>query len=479
MSKKLVGLICFIVVLCMPGYVGADNNTWTNDTGSGLWNDPNNWNLGYVPVYGETGGDDVQFITKSPGPVVRSAGMGADTIRMKDGNSALTIDGGELVVGSGSLLGNTRKRTATVTVNSGTLEFVDSASLPRWGTGILNMNGGDFIAAELKVGTNSYGKKGYINLYGGVIAVTSKFVLGNNLCKMDVTEGTLIVTGDVVNKLQGYIDNGRIMSYGGKGKLYMDYGITNVEKTTLTGRHFLKPKPTDGSTVSTDVNKLEWKLPEPSQPGDVISCVVYFGTDSMVENNPKVVDRQGVESVSIAIEEEGTYYWALDLYDSGISETEPFMLCPIFSFTAVSNFPPVVNAGGDIVSWLAEGPRVIELNGTAVDEDGMIEPLAVLWTVTAEPNELNPAEISDCSVLNPRVTVKEPGTYKLQLEAYDGEYTVSDTVKILVYADSCEHAQNQTGFKWLAADINRDCRVDFVDVANLAVSWLDEYYSTE
>jgi len=254
----------------------------------------------------------------------------------------------------------------------------------------------------------------------------------------------------------------------------------NQHSLALLGPHFLNPNPADGSTVSVSVNQLQWTLPETGPSGGIVTCDVWFGTDPDVENNPKVVIRQAVESVSVTLAPDTTYYWALDLYDSASSTPDtPYMLCPVFTFTAVSNFPPVVNAGGDIVSWLVEGSRVIELDGMAVDEDGVIEPLAVLWTMISEPNELNPAEISDPDVLNATVTVKEPGTYTLQLEAYDGEYTVSDTVKILVYADSCEHAQNQTGFKWLAADISRDCKVDFLDLANLAVSWLDEYYSIE
>ena len=99
--------------------------------------------------------------------------------------------------------------------------------------------------------------------------------------------------------------------------------------------------------------------------------------------------------------------------------------------------------------------------------------------MTDEPNELNPAVFSDPSVLNPTVTVKEVGSYTLQLEAGDGELTGTDTMQIVLYADSCEHASNQEGFEWFVGDINHDCKVDFVDVANFAASWLEEYYSTE
>jgi hypothetical protein len=34
-------------------------------------------------------------------------------------------------------------------------------------------------------------------------------------------------------------------------------------------------------------------------------------------------------------------------------------------------------------------------------------------------------------------------------------------------------------FERLAGDINYDCKVDLLDLANLAASWLQENYSTE
>ncbi len=474
-------VLVLLVLLSLAGnaVVSAADNIWTNGTGSGLWNDPNNWALGYVPVYGEDG-VDVQFIQSLPGPVVRTPGMEANQLRLRNKESALTIDGGTLAVGGASLLGNTKKRTATVTVNSGTLEFADSASLPRWGTGILNMNGGDFIAAKLKVGTNSYGKKGYINLYGGVIAVTTnEFVLGNNLCKMDVTGGTLIVHADVVYKLQSYINKGRITSCDGRGRLYLDYDITNPGKTTLTGCHFLKPNPADGLTVPASLDRLGWTLPDPNSPASVVTCDVYFGTDPNRPGNPIIADhRDGVvDSVPVALDPFTTYYWSVDLYDSDISDTEPFHRSPVFTFNT-HNQPPIVNAGFGVATWLADGPRVLPLVNSVTD-DGLLAPLEFFWTVAAEPNDLNPALISDPLAAVPTITLAEPGAYTVQLAVCDGEFTVTDTTRILVYADSCKHAQSQPGFVRIASDLHYDCRVNLLDLAEFAADWLSANYSIE
>ncbi|MCD6393240.1 MAG: hypothetical protein J7M40_07005 [Planctomycetes bacterium] len=473
-SRTVVLILVIALSLAGNAIVEAASNTWNNGSGSGLWNDPNNWDLGFVPVYGETNGGDVQFITSLPGPVVQTPGMGADTLRMK-GNAALTIDGGSLTVGSGSLLGNAQKRTATVTVNSGTIEFVDSAALPRWGTGILNMNGGNFIAADLKLGTNTYGKKGYINLDGGVITVTNNFVLDHNMCRVNVTEGTLIINGDVVSKIQGYIDNGWITSYDGKGKLYLDYDVTNPGKTTLTGRNFLHPNPADGLTVTASVDRIQWTLPEPNSLDGIVTCDVYFGTDPNHLNNPQIVFGAPVDSAPVVLDPQMEYYWSVDLYDSsGETPGEPFYRSPVFTFNTL-NTAPTVEAGVYDDTWLADGPRVVQLSGSASDEDGMIEPVSLLWTVTPESD----VQISDPLAPDPAITIAKAGAYTLQLEAFDGEYAVTDTAQIVVYADSCEHAKNQPGFVRLTYDRYYDCIVDFRDLAGLADEWLQDNYSKE
>jgi len=341
------------------------------------------------------------------------------------------------------------------------------------------MNGGTFTANNFNVATFG-GSTGHVNLYGGIIDAEN-FVMGAGAGTMDIEAGTLIVDGDVRSTVQGYIDdpNGWITAYGGSGTLYLDYDLTNTGKTTLkTTPHFLNPIPVDGSSVPLSLNQLQWTLPEPDSPEGVVTCNVYFGTTYPVPTDPWTIEREEAESLSVTLAPDTMYYWVVHIYDSGIDDNWPIFMSPVFTFT-VENQPPIVNAGDDVDSWPVDGERVVQLDGSVSDEDGGSGLATLEWTVTAEPNELNPAEISDTLVLNPTVTVKELGTYTLQLEAGDGEFTATDTMQITVYADSCEHAQNQEGFEQLAGDINHDCKVDFVDLANFAASWLQENYSTE
>ena len=247
--------------------------------------------------------------------------------------------------------------------------------------------------------------------------------------------------------------------------------------------HLFNPVPADGSTVYDSVNQLQWTLPEPNELGGLVTCDVYFGTNSWVgQPQYMIVDNLAVESVAIGpLIADTNYYWGMGVYDDSISTTVVYLYSNVFTFRAVDNFAPVVDANDDVETWLANGEteRLVQLGGVLVEDDGVPGPATFEWTVTDEPNVLNPATFDDATLLNATVTVKLVGSYILQLEADDGDSTDTDIMQIELYADSCEHAQNQPGFGWLAGDVNRDCKVDFVDFANLAADWLEEHYSTE
>jgi len=67
----------------------------------------------------------------------------------------------------------------------------------------------------------------------------------------------------------------------------------------------------------------------------------------------------------------------------------------------------------------------------------------------------------------------------LQLDAFDGEYTGSDTVAINVYRDGCEAAKSLPDYVPLLGDLNGDCKVDEADLALLEENWLMDNSLTE
>jgi hypothetical protein len=471
MFRKLIYLVSFVLVLYLVGNVQAANVIWTDAGPDHLWGTPANWDLGTLPSV-----EDAAKMGMLPGPTIVNEDVVVRQVWVGNGGiGALTVDGGTLATAGHLQLGRTDH--GTLYMISGTVTAGDAINVGNKASGTLNMIGGTIIINEnLMIPQKNV--TGHVNLDGGII-ITSNLHMrptAGSVGTMDVRAGTLIIDGDELSKVQGYIDNGWITAYGVQGTLHLDYDVTNKDKTTLKATHMLNPNPAYGSSVAVTVNQLQWTLTEPNQPGGVVTCDVYFGTDPDIETNPKVVIGQAVESVSVTLVPDTTYYWALDLYDSSISTTEPFMLGSIVTFT-VENQPPIVNAGADVVTWLADGVRTGNLDGTVTD-DGLVSPYTVQWTVVSEP-DVGAAVIETATAEDTSITMKALGEYVLQLEASDGEYTSSDIVTINVYNDSCEAAKALPDYEPTPGDLNGDCIVDDLDLAILQENWLKDNSLTE
>jgi hypothetical protein len=224
---------------------------------------------------------------------------------------------------------------------------------------------------------------------------------------------------------------------------------------------------------------LSWTLPDPCVPGRPVLVDVYF-TDNLESleqfTNPaaiQVVKARNVTSVVVQTQPKTRYYWAVDVYVG--SDHDP-IYGPIFSFFA-DNRPPQVDAGAEVVTWLEGGTRIGNLDATVTD-DGAISAYTVHWTVISQPKE-GAAVIEMATAEDTSITLTAPGEYVLQLEAFDGEYSGSDTVTINVYNDSCQAARSLPDYEPLAGDLNGDCRVDDLDLALLKENWLRDNSLTE
>jgi len=258
---------------------------------------------------------------------------------------------------------------------------------------------------------------------------------------MDVGGGMLTMGGDEISLVQEYIDNGWITTYDGNGAPNLDYNVTNPGQTTLTAIHNLSPDPANRAIVKPGPVELCWTLPDPSVPGQPVSVDVYFTDDLQALEqftDPaaiQVVNKQNVTSVVVQTQTKTRYFWAVDAYVDSASDFP--VVGPIFSFLA-DNAPPKVNAGPDISTFLQDGIRSGPLSPVVTD-DGAIQPYTVTWSVIEQPSDdvpsLPDAVIADPAAEQTTVTVSAEGTYVLQLEANDGEYTSSDTMTINVIPD--------------------------------------------
>jgi hypothetical protein len=416
MFRQLVYLVSFVLVLTLVGNVSADIQ-FPDTSGDHLWSTPENWATGALPTLN----DGYVRLFTLPGP---------------------TIMAGESYVVNGIHLGNTGEVAGALTLQGGTLEVLGALNCGFKGPGTINMIDGTLlIPGTLKIARDP-GSIGHINLNGGTIS-TNSFLMREKddaVGTMNVGGGMLIVNGDQISLVQGYIDNGWITTYEGNGTPNLDFNVTNPGQTTLTAVHNLTPVPANRAIVSPGQVELSWTLPDPCEPGQAVSVDVYFTDDLQALEwftdpaSMQVVSNQSVSSVVVQTQAKTRYFWAVDTYIG--SDNDP-IFGPIFSFLA-DNAPPSVNAGPDISTFLQDGTRTGSMSPVVTD-DGAIQPYTVTWSVIEQPSDADPAlpsaVIADPTVEQATVTVSAEGTYVLQLEANDGEYTSSDTMTINVHPD--------------------------------------------
>jgi len=465
-----------LVLLLVQVHSASALISWDAGGTDDLWSTAANWSPDAVPGRIDAASIDQPENTHC----VIQAGIAAECETLRVGNGGvktnLDITGGSLWA-AGAYIG------------------VDSPS----GHGVLNMSGGLFSTGSLQTG---WGGTGTLNMTGGVIELTDNLVVpggtgtgsvslrGGTIKaydlqvtgasgSIDVGAGTLILDGDDTATVQACIDNGWITAYKGQGTLHLDYDVTNKGRTTLTATALLDPHPADGALVSPGERELSWTLPDPCVPGEPVLTDVYF-TDNLEQleqfTDPaaiRIVTQENVTSVVVQTQAKRRYYWAVDTY---VGSPEDPIYGPIFSFYA-DNMPPQVDAGADIVTWLEGGPRIGTLDATVTD-DGLAGAYTVQWTVVSEPNEGN-GVIGTPTAEDTSITLKAVGKYVLQVEAFDGEYSGSDTVTISVYNDSCEATKSLPDYEPLVGDLNGDCRVDDLDLAMLQENWLKDNSLTD
>lgn len=214
-----------------------------------------------------------------------------------------------------------------------------------------------------------------------------------------------------------------------------------------------KPNPPDGAeSVSPDTDELSWKSPDPNSPTEPIYCDVLF-TDDFPEygsyrRDPnftlyadKIVDYQGVESVTLSVCDPSIYlvmnkqyFWRVDVYEPNkIAPNVPIKkVGDVWMFDTI-NRAPVVDAGLKQNLWLDAGSASATLDATVTD-DGLplLAEVTLEWVVDSGPSVI----FSDDTVEDPEVTFNAPGEYILRLTANDTLLEGTDTVTIMVYEET-------------------------------------------
>ncbi|MFB0524419.1 MAG: hypothetical protein ACETVZ_02695, partial [Phycisphaerae bacterium] len=117
MSKKLICLASFVVVLSLVGDVQAQDATWTDATGDHNWFTPGNWSEFPTDAHW------AKIRSGLPGPTIASEGAIARRVHVGYAEGgALTVNGGTLVVGTDDLLLGKNGGSATLNMISGTID---------------------------------------------------------------------------------------------------------------------------------------------------------------------------------------------------------------------------------------------------------------------------------------------------------------------------------------------------------------------
>ncbi len=190
--------------------------------------------------------------------------------------------------------------------------------------------------------------------------------------------------------------------------------------------HGHSPFNAEGFDLAAPPTTLSWT----NSRNATASAAVWFGTNpgsaGTVLGNDTLLNTSATIPETLVIGT--TYYWRVD-------ETQPSALPGrMVSFEILpANATPDVDAGLDREVWLAEGTIDVVLDGAVID-DGNPGPYTVQWSEISGPGTASVIVPDDAE--DAIATMTEAGTYVLQLAAYDGEKTGTDTVEIIVHDEA-------------------------------------------
>ena len=275
---------CEWIISVLPPAV---HHYWNGGAGAGdpNWNNTANWSPTTLPR------SDERAYIASTAPTdanVLINGIDAYADIGVVGNSSevtLTIDGGgswtiSSLCGFGYSVGD----TATVNIVDGDLTVRKALWLGRQGTATVNMTSGTltvvgegYAAGAFTIGSYATGV-GHLQLDGGTVDVRN-FDFGDGTGTMDIAGGTLIIDGNQIPLIMGYVDTGLITAYDYRvGDILIDYDQSNADRTTVSAfADFLwayDPSPEKGAVVPGTEDTLRWSAGDNADSHDV-----YFGSD--------------------------------------------------------------------------------------------------------------------------------------------------------------------------------------------------------
>lgn len=233
---KSVKCVCFIAVLLVAGLVNA-GSTWYGLDAGDVWSDASNWIGDGLPGSGSW--VDVQMGWTQPCLLDSDAGTigtlhvgvweHGGTMTIKNGGN-LTVSGGDVAVGW--------NRTGTLTIETGgsltaNCLFTVGMFADEPGSANLILDGGTLTVNNafyhgIYFGSNIVDVRTEIN--AGVLDVDA-LILDRGV--MNITNGTVIVAGDVLDSVSSWIAAGRLTAFDGAGTIVAQLGDGYTQITAI------------------------------------------------------------------------------------------------------------------------------------------------------------------------------------------------------------------------------------------------------
>jgi len=294
-KKKLKLLVCALAIGLTASFAHASDIYWDGGGSDNYWTTAENWQFDFLPtdadnayicdcdpglpqplvdstvttsarrvVVGQTGPRPCTLTIT--GGSITSSGSYPFTVGNKVGGiGILDISGGEAISSnSGFLVGCKDGAEGTINMSGGTMTS-NCASPTQWwhnfviadqvtgtlnmsggilnekndmylslassGSGFVNMTGGEMnITGEIRLCYDSSASCEF-HLDGGVVTAADLVMTANG--RLDLIDGVMILDGDKVAIVYGYIDQGLITANGTPGGVLVDYDVINPGKTTL------------------------------------------------------------------------------------------------------------------------------------------------------------------------------------------------------------------------------------------------------
>jgi hypothetical protein len=157
------------------------------------------------------------------------------------GEGYMTMSDGSITAGNTFTLGLHTQEYGELNMTGGTISVGTMFRCSDYGKANLYMTGGSINVAEIFyiVRRGSRGDDdtaGHVQLDGGTITAGDLQIDPEDSgwpATMDITGGTLIISGDRTDIINGYVADGWITAYGGTGTVLSDYNVTTTDKTTV------------------------------------------------------------------------------------------------------------------------------------------------------------------------------------------------------------------------------------------------------